>query len=146
MAELATTKMSSKGQVVIPEDIRKRLGLEAGSQFIVIAGKDAVILKTISPPSMDEFDTLIRKARLQARGYQEGRCRGTRPPMTIVLDTNVLISGIYFSGPPSTILQAWRTGKFQLAVSIEILEEYISMSLNGSQTATPALNTKEFSV
>ena len=67
MAELATTRMSSKGQVVIPEDIRKRLGLVAGSQFIVVAGKDAVILKTISPPSMDEFDELIRKARRQAR-------------------------------------------------------------------------------
>ena len=67
MAELATTKMSSKGQVVIPEDIRKRLGLEAGSQFVVVAGKDAVILKTISPPSMDEFDELIRQARRQAR-------------------------------------------------------------------------------
>jgi len=67
MAELATTKMSSKGQVVIPEDIRKRLGLETGSQFVVIAGKDAVILKTISPPSMDEFDELIRQARRQAR-------------------------------------------------------------------------------
>ena len=67
MTELATTKMSSKGQVVIPEDIRKRLGLEAGSQFVVVAGKDAVILKTISPPSMDEFDVLIREARRQAR-------------------------------------------------------------------------------
>jgi AbrB family looped-hinge helix DNA binding protein len=67
MAELATIKMSSKGQVVIPEDIRKRLGLEAGSQFIVVAGKDAVILKTISPPSMAEFDELIRKARRQTR-------------------------------------------------------------------------------
>ena len=67
MAELATTKMSSKGQVVIPEDIRKRLGLEAGAQFIVVAGKDAVILKTISPPSMTEFDELIRKAKRQAR-------------------------------------------------------------------------------
>ena len=67
MAELATTRMSSKGQVVIPESIRKRLGLEAGSQFVVVAGKDAVILKTISPPSLDEFDTLIRKARRQAR-------------------------------------------------------------------------------
>ena len=67
MTELATTRMSSKGQVVIPEDIRNRLGLEAGSQFIVIAGKDVVILKTISPPSMDEFDELIRKARQQAR-------------------------------------------------------------------------------
>jgi len=59
--------MSSKGQVVIPEEIRKRLGLEAGSQFVVVAGKDAIILKTISPPSMDEFDTLIREARRQAR-------------------------------------------------------------------------------
>ena len=67
MAEIATTRMSSKGQVVIPEDIRKRLGLEAGSQFIVIAGKDAIILKTISPPSMDDFDSLIREARRQAR-------------------------------------------------------------------------------
>jgi len=67
MTEIATTRMSSKGQVVIPEDIRKRLGLEAGSQFIVVAGKDAVILKTISPPSMDEFDELIRNARRQAR-------------------------------------------------------------------------------
>ena len=67
MAELATTRMSSKGQVVIPEDIRKRMNLGTGSQFVVVAGKDAVILKTISPPSMDEFDGLIRKARQQAR-------------------------------------------------------------------------------
>ena len=67
MTELATTRMSSKGQVVIPEDIRKRMGLEPGSQFIVVAGEDAVILKTISPPSMAEFDDLIQKARRQAR-------------------------------------------------------------------------------
>jgi AbrB family looped-hinge helix DNA binding protein len=66
MTKLATTRMSSKGQVVIPEDIRKRLKLEAGSQFIVVAGKDAVILKTISPPSMNEFESLIRTARQQA--------------------------------------------------------------------------------
>jgi len=67
MSELATTRMSSKGQVVIPEDIRKRLGLEPGSQFVVVAGKDAIILKTISPPSMDEIDELIKTARRQAR-------------------------------------------------------------------------------
>jgi AbrB family looped-hinge helix DNA binding protein len=67
MATLATTKMSSKGQVVIPEDIRKRLGFKAGSQFVVVGENDVVILKAISPPSMEEFDSLIAEARKQAR-------------------------------------------------------------------------------
>ena len=67
MAEIATTKMSSKGQVVIPEEVRKRLGLRAGSQFVVVGEKDTVILKTISPPSMREFDDLILEARKKAR-------------------------------------------------------------------------------
>ena len=67
MAELATTRMSSKGQVVIPEDIRKRLGFKAGSQFVVVGEKDVVILKAISPPSMEEFDALIDETRKQVR-------------------------------------------------------------------------------
>ena len=48
--------------------------------------------------------------------------------MKIVLDTNVLISGIYFSGPPGRILEAWCSRKLQLAVSIEILEEYLNVA------------------
>ena len=67
MAPLATTKMSSKGQIVIPEDIRKRLGLKPGAQFVVVGQNDVVILKTITPPSMNEFDQLISEARKQAR-------------------------------------------------------------------------------
>jgi AbrB family looped-hinge helix DNA binding protein len=67
MANLATTKMSSKGQVVIPEDIRKRLNLKAGSQFVVVGEKDVVIFKSISQPSMEEFDKLIAEARRQAK-------------------------------------------------------------------------------
>jgi len=67
MANIATTKMSSKGQVVIPEEIRKRLNLKKGSQFVVVSEKDVVILKAISPPSMDEFDALIADARKKAK-------------------------------------------------------------------------------
>jgi AbrB family looped-hinge helix DNA binding protein len=67
MTEIATTKMSSKGQVVIPENIRRRLRLRPGSQFVVVGEKDTVILKTISPPTMEEFDRLITQARKQAR-------------------------------------------------------------------------------
>ena len=67
MPRLATTKMSSKGQIVIPEEVRKRLGLKPGSQFVVVGNKDVVILKAISPPSMKEFDDLIAEARRQAK-------------------------------------------------------------------------------
>ena len=67
MPNLDTTKMSSKGQVVIPEGIRKRLGLKAGSQFVVVGEKDVVILKSITPPSMEDFDALIIEARRQAK-------------------------------------------------------------------------------
>ena len=67
MGTLATTKLSSKGQVVIPEEIRRRLGLEAGAQFLVMGEGDVVILKSISPPLMDQFDDLVRRARAAAR-------------------------------------------------------------------------------
>ena len=70
MANVATTKMSSKGQVVIPEDIRKRLNLQTGAQFVVVGEKDVVILKSITPPSIEEFDSLIADAR--KKGKQAG--------------------------------------------------------------------------
>lgn len=66
MSTLATTKMTSKGQVVIPEEIRRRLHLQAGTRFVVVADRDTVIFKTIEPPSLDEFDDLIAEARKQA--------------------------------------------------------------------------------
>ncbi|HEX9723562.1 MAG TPA: AbrB/MazE/SpoVT family DNA-binding domain-containing protein [Vicinamibacteria bacterium] len=67
MNPLATTRMSSKGQIVIPEEVRKRLGLEAGVEFVVVGEGDAVILKVISPPSKSEFRRLLAQARTQAR-------------------------------------------------------------------------------
>jgi putative PIN family toxin of toxin-antitoxin system len=42
----------------------------------------------------------------------------------LVLDTNVMISGVYFSVPPYDILDAWRRGRIEFVVSAEILDEY----------------------
>jgi putative PIN family toxin of toxin-antitoxin system len=42
----------------------------------------------------------------------------------IVLDTNVFVSGIFFSGPPHKILKAWHEGHVKIVASVEILEEY----------------------
>ena len=44
--------------------------------------------------------------------------------MRVVLDTNVLVSGIFFDGPPARILQAWRDQRIKLVVSRAILDEY----------------------
>jgi AbrB family looped-hinge helix DNA binding protein len=67
METLATTRMSSKGQVVIPESIRKRLDLKEGAQFLVVGEGDVVILKMVTPPDISEFDILIKQARQQAK-------------------------------------------------------------------------------
>ena len=67
MSALATTKLSSKGQVVIPEEIRTILGLEAGTKFVVMADGDTVILKVISPPSNKDMKAMLAEAHRQAR-------------------------------------------------------------------------------
>ena len=67
MKSLATTKMSSKGQVVIPEEIRKALNLAEGNQFVVLGEKDVIILKVVTPPSMKDFDHLIARTRTEVK-------------------------------------------------------------------------------
>lgn len=74
MTTAATTTLSSKGQVVIPEEIRLRLGLKAGAQFVVIADRDVVIFKVLDPPALGEFTSLVAEARQAARrsGLRQG--------------------------------------------------------------------------
>jgi AbrB family looped-hinge helix DNA binding protein len=69
MSTRATTTLSSKGQVVIPEEIRKRLGLETGAQFVVVAERDVVIFKLLIPPAVSEFASLANQARKAARQH-----------------------------------------------------------------------------
>lgn len=44
--------------------------------------------------------------------------------MRVVVDTNVLVSGVFFSGLPRRILEAWRDRRIDIVASLEILEEY----------------------
>ena len=44
--------------------------------------------------------------------------------MRIVLDTNVLMSAIFFAGVPARILAAWGEGRFDLVASVDVLTEY----------------------
>ena len=49
--------------------------------------------------------------------------------MKVVLDTNVLISGVFFSGPPRPILEAWRDGRVELVVSDPTDDKFFACAL-----------------
>lgn len=69
MAEVITevTSVSSKGQVVLPKNVRDALSLETGSKLIVLTDGDNILLKPIIAPDLDEFNNLMEKSQEWAR-------------------------------------------------------------------------------
>lgn len=64
---VATTKLSSRGQVVIPEKLRKELGLQPGDAFAVTRVDDKLLFEKVEPMSTEEFDELLADIRREAR-------------------------------------------------------------------------------
>lgn len=67
MRNLDITRMSVKGQVVIPRDIRQALGLVTGTKFVVAGEGDTVILRKIGRPALEEADRLFGISRKFAK-------------------------------------------------------------------------------
>lgn len=63
MEMLEITRLSSRGQVVIPQKIREDMKLSTGEKFIVFHEGDTIIFKMLEMPSFDNFDKLIAKSR-----------------------------------------------------------------------------------
>ncbi len=59
----ATTKLSSKGQVVIPEAIRVNLKLKTGDSFLVYGKDDTIVFKAAPEPVKEEFETIMAEAK-----------------------------------------------------------------------------------
>ena len=80
--EVVTTKMSSKGQIVIPQDIRKELHADEGTVFAVVGSKDTIILKKIEKPSkkaiMKDLEAIAKEGRkrLEQKGIKESDIPG----------------------------------------------------------------------
>lgn len=55
--------MSSRGQIVLPISIRRKLNLGEGSQFLVVTDDENILLKPVKEPSLDEFYSLIEQAQ-----------------------------------------------------------------------------------
>jgi bifunctional DNA-binding transcriptional regulator/antitoxin component of YhaV-PrlF toxin-antitoxin module len=72
-----TVKMSSKGQIVIPLDVREELCAQTGTVFAVVGNKDTIVLKKIITPSKEDLikdlGLFAKKAKkdLQSKGFTE---------------------------------------------------------------------------
>lgn len=66
-----TIKMSSRGQIVIPQDIREEIKASEGTIFSVVSAKDAIILKKIATPSKEDLIKEIGAIALEGRKRAE---------------------------------------------------------------------------
>ena len=66
-------KISSRGQVAIPSDIRSQLGLEEGSRVLFITEDDTLIMKKVTAESFSQITEPLRKA---GKKIEEGEVTG----------------------------------------------------------------------
>lgn len=63
MENIEVTSISSRGQVVIPQSLREKLGIREGEKFIVIGEDNTIVLKKLEMPSFKGFEKLLKKTR-----------------------------------------------------------------------------------
>lgn len=75
--DVEIAKMSSKGQIVVPWNLRKRLNAKEGTLFAVVGTSDSLVLKKVSTPSKDELLSSIKEmakeasSMLKSKGLKE---------------------------------------------------------------------------
>lgn len=65
--DVELTKLSPKGQIVIPQNIREELKIKSGTRFAVYGQGDTIIFKRIEMPSVEDFKKLTRKTSKMAK-------------------------------------------------------------------------------
>lgn len=71
---LDMTRLSEKGQVVIPKEMRKRMGLKEGTKFLVVGLDNTIILrKLVLSKERTRLKQLLEKLRVKAEkvGFTE---------------------------------------------------------------------------
>lgn len=69
MENLEVTRLSSKGQVVLPQATRNKLHLVEGTKFVVIAAGDTVILKKIEMPTLERAKKMLQLSHAFAKKH-----------------------------------------------------------------------------
>jgi AbrB family looped-hinge helix DNA binding protein len=64
---IETIRMSSKGQIVIPQEVRNNVNADTGTVFAVVGSNDTIILKKINIPKKEDLIKDLKKISIEAR-------------------------------------------------------------------------------
>ena len=67
------TRLSSKGQLVIPSPLRKQLGFKTGTRLAMFTDGEHILLKPISTPDVSAFAKMADEARKVAAKAKAAR-------------------------------------------------------------------------
>ena len=67
MTGFGITSLSSKGQVVIPSNLRKELGIIPGGKLVIFTDGSNLLLKPVQSPKLANFQKLIKESRAFAK-------------------------------------------------------------------------------
>jgi AbrB family looped-hinge helix DNA binding protein len=73
------TRVSSKGQIVIPTDIRRKLNIKEGSVFAVTSKKDMIALKKLDTKMKPEDLETLKLLEEAWKDIEEGRYKSATP-------------------------------------------------------------------
>ncbi len=65
---MATLTVSSKGQIVLPADVRRRLGMGAGAKLEILEEADGLRLRVINAVNSADLIRLAGMAKARTRG------------------------------------------------------------------------------
>ena len=71
--EIALTKLSPNGQVVLPAEIRREAGLKPSTKFIVFNENGNILLKQIRPETLSKDIELIKRIQMTEEQISAGK-------------------------------------------------------------------------
>ena len=67
--EFEVTKVGERGQVVIPQSVRKEMKIHKGDKFMVIQRGNVLVLRRLHKPTMKEFKKMLKECHDHAKKH-----------------------------------------------------------------------------
>lgn len=79
ISQMEIAKISSKGQLVIPQDIRKRLNIKTGNLFAIASANDILVLKKLKSPINQADIKTLKMVEEAWQDIEKGKYRIQNP-------------------------------------------------------------------